>query len=44
MLTPKAEGIDNWFNFFKIGIFWIFSFFFYTLNACFTFGKQDVLT
>jgi hypothetical protein len=44
MLTFKDEGIDNWFNFFKIGIFWIFPIVFYTLNAYITFGKQDLLT
>ncbi len=44
MLTPKDEGIDNWFNYIYIGIFWIFLLFFYTLDACITFGKQDVLT
>jgi hypothetical protein len=42
MLTPKDEGIDNWF-FFLITIFWIFPFFF-TLNVGIAFGKQDVLT
>jgi hypothetical protein len=44
MLTPKDEGIDNWFYFFTIGIFWIFPFFLYTLDVGITFGKQDVLT
>jgi hypothetical protein len=44
MLTPKDEGIDNWFNFLRISIFWIFPFFVYTLDANITFGKQDVLT
>jgi len=38
-LTPKDEGIDNWFNFLYIGIFWIFLFF-YTLDAGITFSKQ----
>jgi hypothetical protein len=44
MLTPKDEGIDNWCNFFKIGLFWIFPIVFYTIDACITFGKQDVFT
>ncbi len=44
MLTPKDEGIDNWFNFLKIGIFWIFLIVFYTIYACITFGKRDVFT
>ncbi len=44
MLTPKDEGIDNWFNFFKICIFWIFPIVFYTLDASIAFGKQYVLT
>jgi hypothetical protein len=44
MFTPKDEGIDNWFNFFFKGIFWIFPIGFYTLDAGITFGKQDVLT
>jgi hypothetical protein len=43
MLTPKDEGIDNWFNFLKISIFWIFPIVFHTLDASITFGKQDVL-
>jgi hypothetical protein len=44
MLTPKDEGIDNWFNFFKICIFWIFPIVLYTLDASIAFGKQYVLT
>ncbi len=43
MFTPKDEGIHDWFNFLKIGIFWIFPIF-YALNASIAFGKQDVLT
>jgi hypothetical protein len=44
MLKPKDEDIDNWFNFEKINIFWIFPFLVYTLDVNITFGKQDVLT
>jgi hypothetical protein len=44
MLTPKDEGINNWFNILKISIFWIFPIVFHTLNVGITFGKQDVFT
>jgi len=44
MLAPKDEGIDNWFYFLKIIIFWIYPIVFNTLDVGITFGKQDVLT
>jgi hypothetical protein len=43
MLTPKDEGIDNWFNLFFKHLLNI-SHFFYTLDASIAFGKQDVFT
>jgi hypothetical protein len=44
MLTPKDEGIHNWFNFFLIGIFWIFLIVFDTLDVGIAFGRQNILT
>jgi len=44
MLTPKDEGIDNWFNFLKIGIFWIFPIFFDTLDVGIASRRQDIFT
>jgi hypothetical protein len=44
MLTPKDEFIDNWFYFFKVGIFWIFPIVFYTIDVGIAYGKQDILT
>jgi hypothetical protein len=44
MFTPKDEGIDNWFNFLKISILWIYLLIFYTLYVDIAFGKQDILT
>jgi len=44
MLTPKDEGVDNWF--FKILNKYLLdkSYCFYALNACIAFGKQNDLT
>ncbi len=44
MLTPKDEGIDNWFNFLKIVISWIFPIVFYTLDVSIACGRQYVFT
>jgi hypothetical protein len=44
MFTLKGEGIDNWFNFFKICIFWIIPIVFDTLDASIAFGRQNVFT
>jgi hypothetical protein len=41
MLTPKDEGIDNWFNYLYIYIG--NSFIIYILDVGIMFGKQDVL-
>jgi len=43
MLTPKDEGIDNWFNFFN-RYFFDTSYCSYALNAGIAFSKQDDLT
>ncbi len=43
MLTPKHEGTDNWFLK-KNRYLFDTSYYFYTLNASITFGKQDDLT
>ncbi len=42
MLTPRDEGIDNWFNFLKISIFWIF--YIFLIDVGIAFGRQDILT
>jgi hypothetical protein len=44
MFTPKDEGIDNWFDFLKISIFWIFPIVFDTLDVSIACGRQYVLT
>jgi hypothetical protein len=44
MLTPKDEVIDNWFNFFKIVIFWISPIAFDTQYVGIAYGRQDILT
>ncbi len=43
MLTPKDEGIDNWFIFLNRYLLDI-SYCFFTLDVGIAFGKQDDLT
>ncbi len=42
MLTPKVEGIDNFFYIKQVSFGYVL--FFYTLNAGIAFGKHDDLT
>jgi hypothetical protein len=44
MLTPKDEGIDNWFFLIKNRYFLDMSYCFYALNVGIAFGKQNDLT